>query len=73
MSNIPVIFVLFSLSWIAGCVIFATYSDCDPLAAGYIKKMDEILPLFIADKFNYMPGVLGLFMATLFNGALRYD
>jgi len=72
MANIPVIIILFSLSWVVGMGVYATYADCDPLAAGYIKKMDEILPFFVEDKFAYLPGVLGLFLATLFNGALRY-
>lgn len=71
MANIPVITILFSLSWVAGMAIYATYFDCDPLAAGYIDKMDAILPFFVEDKFEYLPGVIGLFMATLFNGALR--
>lgn len=71
LTNIPVIFVLFSLSWIMGMAIFSTYFNCDPLKAGYISKMDEILPFFVEDKFVYMPGFLGLFMATIFNGALR--
>lgn len=52
-------------------VIFAVYADCDPLSTGYIKKIDEIVPFFIEDQFYFLPGILGLFMATLFNGALR--
>lgn len=71
MYNIPVITVLFSLSWLVGMVIYATYADCDPLSKGYTKKYDEILPFFVEDRFNYLPGILGLFMASLFNGALR--
>lgn len=71
MLNMPVITVLFSLSWIVGMVIYSTYYDCDPLTSGYIKKYDEILPFFVEDRFNYLPGILGLFMACLFNSALR--
>lgn len=63
--------VLFSLSWIVGMGIYSIYANCDPLTAGYTKKMDEILPFFIEDKFSYFPGVMGLFMGSLFNGALR--
>ncbi|XP_059611240.1 sodium-coupled monocarboxylate transporter 1 [Phlebotomus argentipes] len=70
LSNIPMIIILFSLSWIVGMGVFSTYVNCDPLAAGYTKKMDEILPFFVEDKFAYLPGFLGLFMATIFNGAL---
>ncbi|XP_069679260.1 sodium-coupled monocarboxylate transporter 2 [Periplaneta americana] len=70
MANIPVITVLFSLSWVTGMVIFASYADCDPLSLGYISKIDEILPFYVEDKFVFLPGLLGLFMASLFNGAL---
>lgn len=73
MYNIPVITVLFSLSWVVGMVIFSVYADCDPLTSGYIKKFDEILPFFVEDRFNYLPGILGLFMASLFNGALSLN
>lgn len=66
----PFITVLFSLSWVVGMVIYSSYYLCDPMESGYIKKMDEILPFYVEDKLSYIPGVLGLFMATLFNGAL---
>lgn len=56
--------------WIVGMVIYSTYIKCDPLEDGYITKYDEILPFFVHDKLMYIPGCLGLFMATLFNGAL---
>ncbi|XP_075163177.1 sodium-coupled monocarboxylate transporter 2 [Haematobia irritans] len=70
MSNIPVIFIFFSLSWITGLVIYSSYASCDPLAEGYIKKADEILPFYVEDQLSFIPGFLGIFMATLFNGAL---
>ena len=72
MANIPVITVLISLSWVAGMVNFASYATCDPLSLGYINKIDEIVPFYVKDKFVFLPGLLGLFMATVFNGALRY-
>lgn len=71
-TNVPVIAVLFTLSWMAGMVIFADYINCDPLTLGYISKMDEIVPFYVEDKFTHIPGLLGVFMASLFNGALRY-
>nr|XP_033340160.1 sodium-coupled monocarboxylate transporter 1 [Megalopta genalis]XP_033340166.1 sodium-coupled monocarboxylate transporter 1 [Megalopta genalis] len=70
MANMPIIFVLFSLSWVVGMVIFSNYADCDPLTLGYISKFDEIVPFYVEDKFMNMPGLLGLVMATLFNSAL---
>ncbi|CAH0555789.1 unnamed protein product [Brassicogethes aeneus] len=73
MYNIPVITVLFSLSWVVGMVVYATYYSCDPKTSGYIEKYDEILPFFVEDRFSYFPGILGLFMASLFNGALSLN
>ncbi|XP_068978003.1 sodium-coupled monocarboxylate transporter 1 isoform X3 [Bombus flavifrons] len=70
LANMPIIFVLFSLSWVVGMVIFANYADCDPLTLGYISKFDEIVPFYVEDKFLNFPGLLGLVMATLFNSAL---
>lgn len=66
----PVITVLFSLSWVVGMVIFANYADCDPYTRGFISKIDEIVPFYVEDRFVYLPGVVGLVMATLFNSAL---
>lgn len=70
MTNMPVITILFSLSWVVGMVIFANYANCDPLSLGYISKFDEIVPFYVEDKLSYIPGILGLVMATLFNSAL---
>jgi solute carrier family 5 (sodium-coupled monocarboxylate transporter), member 8/12 len=70
MSNIPVIIVLFSLSWIVGMGIYSVYSDCDPLASGYTKSADAILPFYIEDKYSFIPGLMGIFLSTLFNSAL---
>lgn len=70
MANMPIIAVLFSLSWVVGMVIFTNYANCDPLSLGYISKIDEIVPFYVEDKFSNLPGMLGLVMATLFNSAL---
>ncbi|XP_056636007.1 sodium-coupled monocarboxylate transporter 1-like [Diorhabda sublineata] len=73
MYNMPVVTVLFSLSWIMGMVIYAAYEHCDPLSYGYIRSLDEILPFYVEDRFSFFPGLLGLFLATLFNGALSLN
>lgn len=70
MANIPVITVLFSLSWVVGMGIFSVYSDCDPLKAGFTKSADAILPFYVEDKYSFIPGLIGIFLATLFNSAL---
>ncbi|RZF31964.1 hypothetical protein LSTR_LSTR012434 [Laodelphax striatellus] len=71
LGNVPIMTVLFSLSWIVGMVVFASYADCDPKKLGHISDIDEILPFYIEDKFYFLPGFLGLIMASLFNGALN--
>ncbi|XP_022224905.2 LOW QUALITY PROTEIN: sodium-coupled monocarboxylate transporter 1 [Drosophila obscura] len=70
LSNVPLVFFFFALSWVSGMVIYSTYINCDPYAEGYIKKPDEILPFFVEDQLGFLPGFVGIFMATLFNGAL---
>ncbi|KAH8382196.1 hypothetical protein KR009_002237 [Drosophila setifemur] len=70
LTNVPLVFFFFSLSWVSGMVIYSTYINCDPYAEGYIKKPDEILPFFVEDQLGFLPGFVGIFMATLFNGAL---
>lgn len=73
MMNIPVVVTLFSLSWIVGMCIYSVYSDCDPLKAGFAKSTDEILPFYMEDKFSYIPGLMGIFLSTLFNSALMLN
>ncbi|XP_001655592.2 sodium-coupled monocarboxylate transporter 1 [Aedes aegypti] len=73
MTNVPIIIILFTLVWVVGMGIFSVYVDCDPLAAGFISKIDEIAAFFVQDKFHYLPGFLGLFMGSLLNGALTLN
>ncbi|XP_025421266.1 sodium-coupled monocarboxylate transporter 2 isoform X2 [Sipha flava] len=68
--TIPLMIFLFSLSWIVGMVIFTVYADCDPRALGYISEIDEIVPFYIGDKFFFLPGFMGLVLASLFNSGL---
>lgn len=70
MLNIPVIIFLFSLSWVVGMCIYSVYSDCDPLKYGYTKSADALLPFYIQDKYSFIPGLIGIFLSTLFNSAL---
>lgn len=69
--TIPLMVVLFSLSWIVGMVIFTVYADCDPKMLGYITEIDEIVAFYVRDKFYFVPGFMGLVLASLFNSGLR--
>lgn len=54
-----------------GLIMYAHYMDCDPLTAGYIQKVDQILPYYIMDVTSTLPGLPGLFIAGIFCAALR--
>ncbi|XP_028037030.1 sodium-coupled monocarboxylate transporter 1 [Bombyx mandarina] len=72
LANVPAVSVLFSLSWIVGMALYAVYKYCDPLATSKISAPDEILPFYVQDQFGFLPGMLGLFLGSLFNGALSF-
>lgn len=52
--------------------MYAKYFDCDPLTTGQIKKFDQILPYYVMDVANKIPGLGGLFIAGIFSTALRF-
>ncbi|KAB7503838.1 Sodium-coupled monocarboxylate transporter 1, partial [Armadillidium nasatum] len=58
------------LTFFCGLVAYSTYAGCDPMALGLIKKKDQILPYFVIDKLSFVPGLPGLFIATIIGGAL---
>ncbi|XP_063369193.1 sodium-coupled monocarboxylate transporter 1 [Cydia amplana] len=72
LANVPAVGILFSLSWVVGMVLYAVYRYCDPLMSGRIAAPDEVLPFYVQDQFGFLPGMLGLFLGTLFNGALSF-
>ncbi|CAH1788559.1 unnamed protein product, partial [Owenia fusiformis] len=69
---IPMQVLLITLVCFGGLVMFAFYAQigCDPLEQGYVKTGNQILPYFVMDTFRSLPGFPGLFLATLFSGAL---
>ena len=70
--NAPGIFIIITLCSFAGLVMYAYYAECDPLKAGIVSDPNQLLPRFVMDIFVNAPGVPGLFVASLFSGALRY-
>ncbi|CAH1641570.1 unnamed protein product [Spodoptera littoralis] len=71
-ANVPAVAILFSLSWVVGMTLYAMYKYCDPLSSGKIAAPDEVLPFYVQDQFGFLPGMLGLFLGSLFNGALSF-
>ncbi|XP_026729219.1 sodium-coupled monocarboxylate transporter 1 [Trichoplusia ni] len=72
LANVPAVAVLFSLSWVVGMALYAVYKYCDPLSSAQIAAPDEVLPFYVQDQFGFLPGMLGLFLGSLFNGALSF-
>ncbi|XP_039272339.2 sodium-coupled monocarboxylate transporter 1-like [Styela clava] len=53
-----------------GLVSYAYYHQCDPISAGCIDIRDELMPYAVMDLFRGMPGVPGLFLASVFSASL---
>jgi SSS family transporter len=70
--NVPGVFLLMSLCCFTGLVIYATYSDCDPLTMPntVINNSNQILPFFVIDRLTSIKGSAGLFLSAIFAGSL---
>ncbi|CAG5123792.1 unnamed protein product, partial [Candidula unifasciata] len=57
---------------LTGLVLLAYFFsiECDPLKAGYIKNRNQLMPYFVMQSLSFLPGLPGLYMATIFSGAL---
>lgn len=64
------IITIVSLSCYTGIVIFAAFHDCDPISTKQIKKPDQLLPFFVMELTESIPGLPGLFVAGVFSAAL---
>ncbi|XP_012262785.2 putative sodium-dependent multivitamin transporter [Athalia rosae] len=54
----------------SGLAIYAYYSKCDPIAAGQIASADQLMPYFVMETAGHIPGLAGLFVATIFSAGL---
>lgn len=64
-------YVVFNaLFLITGLAIYANYEDCDPLKVGTIRKIDQILPHFVVNEGEEIPGLAGFFTAGIFSASL---
>ncbi|RXG72753.1 Sodium-coupled monocarboxylate transporter 2 [Armadillidium vulgare] len=68
--NVFGIFFIYCLIFFAGLVAYANYAGCDPMALGIIKRKEQIIPYFVMDKLSFIPGLPGIFVATLVGGSL---
>ncbi|XP_059623001.1 sodium-coupled monocarboxylate transporter 2-like [Phlebotomus argentipes] len=62
--------LLHILSIATGLIIYAYYESCDPLTAGFIEKLDQLVPFFVFDTAEHLPGMPGIFVAGIFSASL---
>ncbi|BFZ26142.1 hypothetical protein BsWGS_29181 [Bradybaena similaris] len=69
--NMLGLIILVTTTCMAGIVLFAYYAaqDCDPLGLDLVDNSNQLVPYFVMETLRY-PGVPGLFVASLFSGAL---
>ncbi|CAF1238617.1 unnamed protein product [Adineta ricciae] len=53
-----------------GCLLYAKYSQCDPLRAKIIARSDQMYPLFVIETLGKFPGLTGLFIACILSATL---
>ncbi|XP_041362787.1 sodium-coupled monocarboxylate transporter 1-like isoform X2 [Gigantopelta aegis] len=68
--NFPGLCFILYLSCMIGIVLYAFYSMCDPLGFHLITASDQLLPLFVMDILGDVTGLPGIFIASIFSGAL---
>jgi solute carrier family 5 (sodium-coupled monocarboxylate transporter), member 8/12 len=68
--NVIALIFIKCMSAFGGLIIYTKYQTCDPLESGKIRKLDQILPYFIMDVTENVPGLPGLFIAGIFSAAL---
>lgn len=68
----PVYFVSLTLAFYEGIVAFSYYDviGCDPLKSKKIVNPNQLIPFTVMDIFQSLPGMPGLFMASLFSASL---
>ncbi|XP_011501766.1 PREDICTED: sodium-coupled monocarboxylate transporter 1-like [Ceratosolen solmsi marchali] len=64
------IVTIVSLSCYTGIVIYAAFYDCDPISTKQIRKSDQLLPYFVMEMAQSIPGLPGLFVSGVFSAAL---
>ncbi|XP_071107016.1 sodium-coupled monocarboxylate transporter 1-like [Haliotis cracherodii] len=68
--NAPGLCVILMLCSMVGIVMYAFYATCDPISFGLVFASDQLFPLFVMDVLGHVPGIPGLFVASIFSGAL---
>ncbi|XP_071040331.1 sodium-coupled monocarboxylate transporter 1 [Parasteatoda tepidariorum] len=72
MSILPMTLV-YVMNSILGVILYSIYYKCDPILNKNetgVERYDQIVPAYIINTFNWIPGMTGLCIAGLFSAAL---
>jgi len=58
------------LALLAAMVIYAYFSDCNPIQMKRITKTDEYFPFFVVHYLPKFPGITGLHVSSVYAGSL---
>lgn len=68
--NIPIIIVIYFLIYYNAFLMFANYSDCDPMKIGLVKGKDQLVVFYTMDLLGSIYGLPGLFLASICSATL---
>lgn len=62
--------LMIAFSVLTGIIIYAKYAYCDPVTNGKIQRHDQILPLYIMEIAENVPGLSGLYISGIVSAGL---
>ncbi|XP_060526384.1 putative sodium-dependent multivitamin transporter [Cylas formicarius] len=68
--NWPILTTLSISTSFSGLCIYSRYFNCDPVTAGRINSIDQLMPYYVVDTMGAIPGLSGLFVAGIFCASL---
>lgn len=58
------------MNFYTGLMTFTKYSTCDPLKAGKIDAIDQMIPFYVMETFGHFTSFAGIFVAGIFAASL---
>uniref|UniRef100_A0A8D2B8I1 Solute carrier family 5 member 12 n=1 Tax=Sciurus vulgaris TaxID=55149 RepID=A0A8D2B8I1_SCIVU len=68
--NLLGLWTILACAVFSGLIMYSYFKDCDPWTSGIISAPDQLMPYFVMEIFDTMPGLPGLFVACAFSGTL---
>lgn len=62
--------LVFLINFYTGLMTFAKYGTCDPLKAGQIDAIDQLVPFYVMETFSQFTTFVGIFVAGIFAASL---